>query len=201
MVNILSLIDTINDIDTSLFLYINSGHNNWLDPIMLQLSYNYYLMLSLFLFLSFLGFKYFKKQYFIMAIFIIISFALSDSISTRLFKKNFKRLRPCHQEQLKSISYLAGKKCGGGKYGFLSSHASNSFAISMFFWMLFRKKSKIFSVLFFYSFMVSYSRVYLARHFPMDVICGAILGLSISYLLFVFYKKFVINNSQVLKQL
>jgi undecaprenyl-diphosphatase len=169
---------------------------------MLALSYNYYLMFALIAILVVFGFYYYKKSFLLAFFFCLISFGLSDSISSKGFKDNFKRLRPCHQKALAPQVHLAGQKCGGGKYGFLSSHASNSFAIAMFFWLLFRKKSKWFALLFVHSSLVAYSRIYLARHFPMDIICGAILGILITYFVFSMYKKLLLKqNSHLIAEL
>jgi undecaprenyl-diphosphatase len=193
------MLDQINNLDTKLFLYLNSLHDQSLDILMLALSYNKLFMLLLISTLVSFGIYYFKKSFLIAFLFCLLTFGLSDVISSKGFKDNFKRLRPCHQEHLANKVHLAGKKCWGGKYGFLSSHASNSFAIAMFFWLLFRKKSKWFALLFIHAGMVSYSRVYLARHFPLDIICGAILGMTISYLVFQLYLKLLQKQNLQLK--
>ena len=196
------MLEYINSIDTQFFLYLNKIHSPFFDSIMLALSYNYYLMFALIAILVAFGVYYYKKSFLLAFFFCLISFGLSDSISSKGFKDNFKRLRPCHQKVLAPQVHLAGQKCGGGKYGFLSSHASNSFAIAMFFWLLFRKKSKWFALLFVHSSLVAYSRIYLARHFPMDIICGAILGILITYFVFSMYKKLLLKqNSHLIAEL
>ena len=182
------MINWLNQIDTSLFLFLNSINSPAIDPLMLSLSYSKILMAIIMTSLIIYGCYYLRKKIILALICCIISFGLSDFISTKGFKDNFKRLRPCHQEDLKTKVHLAGKKCWGGKYGFVSSHAANTFSISLFFFLLFGRK-KIFTGLFVYAFLVSYSRVYLARHFPGDIIFGAILGLCCGYLGFQLYKK------------
>ena len=144
------MLETLNNIDTSVFLFLNHLNLPFLDPFMLAISYNKVLMGVIIIGICLLGFKYFKKQFFMAFFFCLIAFGLSDSISTRIFKDNTKRLRPCHNPKLKDKVYLAGQKCWGGKYGFVSSHASNTFAISMFFWLLFRKRNKYIIGLFAY---------------------------------------------------
>ncbi|MBT4793082.1 MAG: phosphatase PAP2 family protein [Halobacteriovoraceae bacterium] len=136
-----------------------------------------------------LGIYYFKQKFFIAFLFCILSFGVSDLVSTRIFKNGFKRLRPCHNPLLSQKVYLAGQNCWGGKYGFVSSHAANTFTVAMFFWLLFRRKNRFIFSLFFYATLVSYSRVYLARHYPGDILVGALLGLSIGYIGFKAYIK------------
>lgn len=178
----------LNQIDTELFQFLNSLHHPLLDDLMLMLSYNYIVMGALLIALLFWSFYKFKQNIFLVFIFLIIGFGASDSISTKVFKDNIKRLRPCHQEALKESTYLAGKKCWGGKYGFVSSHASNSFMISTFFILLFGM-SKKYSFLWVYSFFVAYSRIYLGRHFPGDIIAGAILGILCAIISYKMYLK------------
>ena len=182
------MISWLNQIDTSLFLFLNSLNSPTLDPLMLSLSYSKPLMAIIMTSLIIYGLYYLRKKFIIAIIACIISFGLSDLISTKGFKDNFKRLRPCHQEGLKTKVHLAGKKCWGGKFGFVSSHAANTFSISLFFFLLFGRK-KIFTGLFVYAFLVSYSRIYLARHFPGDILFGALLGLSCGYLGYRLYLK------------
>ena len=182
------MLDFTNKIDTDIFLFLNGLHHEWLDSFMLAISYNNYLIAGLIIFLMACGFKYYKKFFPLAFLFSLIAFGLSDSISTRVFKDGFERLRPCHNPALAEKVYLAAQNCGGGKFGFVSSHASNSFALAVFFWLLFRKKNRHFKWIFLYAGMVSYSRIYLARHYPADIVFGAILGILIACMVFKLYK-------------
>ena len=81
----------------------------------------------------------------------------------------------------------------GGEYGFVSSHAANVFSLAIFLTLRYRKslassthKRKnacLFPILIFlWAAIVGYSRPYLGKHYPGDVICGAMLGLAIGTL-------------------
>ncbi|MAX68047.1 MAG: phosphatase PAP2 family protein [Bacteriovoracaceae bacterium] len=190
------MLETLNAIDTSIFLFLNQLHSPLLDPIMLALSYNTWLMSIIILSIFSFGFIHYKKHFFTVFFFAIVAFGLSDSISSRIFKPGFERLRPCHNPALEDKVYLAGQNCGGGKYGFFSSHASNSFALVMFFWLFFRKFRKYFSVLFIYAALVSYSRIYLARHYPGDIIAGALFGILCALFSFYCYQKLIAKRTK-----
>ena len=61
----------------------------------------------------------------------LITFGLSDWISVHAFKDVFERLRPCHQEGVMEYIRLVPEGCGGS-FGFVSSHAANTFGLAVF---------------------------------------------------------------------
>jgi undecaprenyl-diphosphatase len=185
------MLETLNLLDTKLFLFLNHINHPVMDKIMLFISYNFipsFLLISLFIFLSI---KSFGRKAFIPFIFLIFVFGLCDSISSKGFKDNTKRLRPMHEPQIMNEVYTAGQGRGGGKYGFVSSHATNSFGICFFIFLLFRKKYPKTKYLFLYASLVAYSRIYLGKHYPLDLFFGALLGILISYLV---YRIFLISK-------
>ena len=119
------MINYLDQIDTSIFLFLNSLNLPFLDPIMVAISYNKMLFAVLLFSILVYGYSIFKKKIFLAFFFCIIGFGLSDSISSKGFKDNIKRLRPCHNKVLRGNVHTAGRKCFGGKYGFVSSHASS----------------------------------------------------------------------------
>ncbi len=178
------MLEFIDHLDKTLLLWINSAHNSILDWLMLfasaKLSW-----LPLYLFLLWLIIKKYKKKTYLILLFITIALVLSDQSSVHLFKNVFERLRPCHQEALAAQLWLPAG-CGG-QFGFVSSHAANSFSLVAFMGWLFRNK-KLTIGLTFWGLLIGFSRIYLAAHFPSDVIAGSILGLLTGSIAFALYR-------------
>ncbi|MBI3954803.1 phosphatase PAP2 family protein [Candidatus Gottesmanbacteria bacterium] len=64
-------------------------------------------------------------------------------------------------------------------FSFPSGHAVISFAAA---YVLARKKPKMKWLFYSLAVIISFSRIYLGKHFPSDVIAGAIIGLGIGYI-------------------
>jgi undecaprenyl-diphosphatase len=91
-----------------------------------------------------------------------------------------------------NINFLA-KYCGANG-SFPSSHAVNHFAFATYAFVSLRKISSYFWILFIWAAIISISQVYVGVHYPLDIICGAILGFSIGYFISLrFNKHFVLS--------
>jgi undecaprenyl-diphosphatase len=87
--------------------------------------------------------------------------------------------------------YILNGHCGG-RYGFISSHAANGWALATFVMMLVRKgniriafgmsRRLLFSLLLIFVTLISFSRIYLGVHYPGDILCGAFFGIALSYI-------------------
>jgi undecaprenyl-diphosphatase len=174
------LLKEILDFDKTLFLWLNGWHTPWLDATMLFFSKSS-VWLPLYVFIIFVILKQFKlRDGLVYILLIILSVGLSDYLTSGLMKPYFQRLRPCNDFLNEMI--LVGN-CGG-KYGFVSSHAANSFALFGAVNKLFGQKHKVSLYILLWAIIVSYSRIYLGVHFPIDVILGGIIGFLITTIIF-----------------
>jgi undecaprenyl-diphosphatase len=136
----------------------------------------------------------YKRRFPLLLLFTIITISLSDQLSL-LIKILVERPRPCHDPDLQGLVHLVNGWCGG-MYGFVSSHAANSFNVAFFSLMFVRKRwFTVFMII--WATVISYSRVYLGVHYPGDVVCGAIMGAVIGWGM---YKLFELTNKNTLKK-
>ena len=172
--------------DARLFTLINRDlAASWADPVM-HLASHHWFWVPLYAWLVFQFWKRFGRRAWLPVLLAFTAFGLSDSISSRVFKPGFKRERPFLNEHLQA---RLPEGPAGSKYGFVSSHAANVFAIyTLSLLMLGYRKGKA-AVLLAVAGLVAYSRVYLGVHYPMDVLAGGLFGAAVAYGLFAAFRK------------
>lgn len=181
------MIDKLNELDTRLFLFLNSLHNTFFDPIMYWASDKWF-WIPFYLLIIILIIRQYKWQSVLILISIALLITISDQLSSHLIKPWAERLRPSHEPALAGLVHLS-KAGPGGSYGFVSGHATNSFALFVFLSLILSSKFRWLKyILCFWAILVSYSRIYVGVHYPGDVICGAILGSLVGCGVATFYK-------------
>ena len=181
-------------LDQQLFLFLNSYNSPFWDQVMHAISGRIIWAPLYLAILIYLGIKH-QKKFIIILLFIILSVALADQISVQLFKNLVLRLRPCHEPSLEGLVHLVNGECGG-RFGFVSSHATNSFNVAMISLLFIRKRWYTLSIIF-WALVIGYSRIYLGVHYPGDVICGSILGAFLGWSI---YKLYVLTDKKILQR-
>jgi PAP2 superfamily. len=174
------MIDSLNSIDTQLFLFLNHMHNSFFDFVMFWLS-DKWVWTPMYIFIAVLIVWHYKKKGLLIILFIGLTITLCDQISSHLIKNLVERLRPSHEPLLIPLIHLS-KAGAGGLYGFVSSHAANAFGLACFLGLVLNRKFRILKYwLFFWAILVSYSRIYNGVHYPSDVVVASIIGCIIAW--------------------
>ncbi|MFN3874803.1 MAG: phosphatase PAP2 family protein [Flavobacteriales bacterium] len=186
----MSLWERIDAMDRAAFLAINGAHAQPLDGIMAAAS-SMALWFPLYAFFLWLIVKRHGERALLRSLpLIALMILLSDKGSVVLFKETVQRLRPCHEPSLTGLVHLVHKECGG-RFGFVSSHASNHFAIAALMIGVLRATPRwAAAALLAWALLIAYSRVYLGVHYPGDVLAGGLYGATIGSLAALIFRRF-----------
>ena len=176
----MSLLDKIIRFDKELMVLLNSmGTESWDQFWILatnQMSWIPLYLVFFYLIFSSLGWK--KGLALVLLTAVLVTF--SDQFTVFL-KDSFERLRPNNDPSVNSmIRILKNNK----SFSFVSGHATTSMAVSLLMFLTLRKSFPYTGLFFIWPLVFAYSRIYIGVHFPMDVLCGALLGAGIGYLFY-----------------
>ncbi len=174
--------ESLIDLDKYWFKVINSQWNNSFFDLVLPYIRNQFTWGPLYIFLVVFVLVNFKKNAGWWILFFIGTAVLSDFVSSDLIKKNVLRLRPCNDPDMADqLRFLVGYRPKSSS--FTSSHATNHFAAAAFLYYTLKNHIGKWAWLFFaWAFVIVYAQIYVGVHYPIDVICGGIIGFILGYL-------------------
>ena len=185
--------EALSTIDSDLFLFLNGLHAEWMDGVMVLIT-QMWVWLPLYLLLIYWTVKQYGKRCWWIFLAVALVVLCSDQLSAHVCKPLFQRLRPCYNADLQGLIHLP-KGMAGGQYGFVSSHAANTFAIAAFLTAALRKNYKWMGIaLYLWAFISSYSRIYIGYHYPGDILCGAVLGILVGLTLWKVFQLLVVKK-------
>lgn len=167
------------DIDKAATVAVNNWNSPWADSLMVTIS-STWVWVPLYAFLIGLMIYTYRRASWVVILGVILLVGLADWTSVHFFKNVFMRLRPSRDPSLEGLLFLPHGR--GGLYGFVSSHASNCFGIGAYVTWVLKRRFMIFvyGVMYVWASIIGYSRIYLARHFLGDVVCGALWGILLA---------------------
>lgn len=186
MVN--DLLQTLVQSDQSALLYLNNIHNTFFDYFMTCYT-GKWIWVPMYLCILYVLLKNYKWQVVLcVAAAIGLTITFNDQICATLIRPIVERPRPSNPASpIANIVHLVNGRRGGG-FGFPSCHACNSFGLAFFLIFLFRKKALTIFILC-WATLNCYTRIYLALHYPGDILVGTIVGFLGAWLLYYLMQK------------
>lgn len=179
------MIDYLISIDTDIFLWLNSHHAPYWDVVM-KMSSGKLIWVPMYVALLFAYCRSYGWRSALLAVVLtVLAVTAADQITASVIRPFFERLRPSNPDNPISqfVHIVDGYR--GGRYGFPSCHAANTFAVATLTSLIFNRwKFTLF--IYFWALLNCYSRVYLGVHYTGDLLVGSIIGTmcgSIMYLI------------------
>lgn len=183
-----SWIDYILEADRVVWYHVNVLWQNTVFDFLAPIFRNPKTWIPLYLFLAiFLPYRFrLKGLYWCLGF--LITFGIGDYFSASIIKPLVQRIRPCNDEALRSTIHLI-VDCGSG-FSFPSAHATNHFALATFMIVSLGQRYRWIRLpLLLWAFSIAYAQIYVGVHYPVDVLCGGILGVMIGWITGSFFNK------------
>ena len=168
------MIDQLLTYDTELFLFLNNLGNETWDGLWLIITEKWS-SIPLYAILLYLIYQKLGPRGTLIVLLVIAAMITATDQLANLFKYGVERPRPCRVEALQQQMRFVADGCG--RFGFFSAHAANSMATAVFVGLLLRPYFRYLPfLLLMWSVVVSYSRIYLGVHYPLDIVTGMAIG-------------------------
>lgn len=185
------------ELDRKIFLELNSSFRDpWLDQLMMFLTTTT-AWIPLYLFLIYLLVRNYRKQAWLILLAIALTILFADQVTSSIMKPFFERLRPSHEPTIAERVYIVNQY-RGGKFGFASSHAANTFGIATLMWLALKVYRPWIALVFLWPLAVGYTRIYLGVHYPGDILAGFVVGFLsalVAFFLMTLLKNFIAPRS------
>lgn len=194
----LNIFNSLSQFDRELFIFIHAKASSekidWLFKT-LRASLTW---VPLYAFLLYWLLRYHRKQAWQFILLTLVVFGITDHVSAAIMKPFFGRLRPCFEPSLEP--YIRGVISCGGKFGMPSTHASNHFSTASFwFFSISWMSNKKWHWLWLWAFLVCYAQVYVGKHYPGDVLVGAIFGTLVGFVVALVFKRWQLKKEEVIR--
>ncbi len=180
------MLEQLIEWDKTVFLFLNHTHTPFWDHFM-WIYTGRLTWAPLIVALLFVLFRKNRKEATLVVVALALTITLCDQFASTLCKPYFARFRPAQDPDFSPLVQIVNGY-RGGRYGFISSHAANSFGAVVLLALIFR--NRLFTITgLAWAAVNCYSRIYLGVHYPGDILAGTIAGVVIALLIYIMWKR------------
>ena len=183
------MLETIQRLDSSIFLFFNSHHNEFFDNFM-SLYSGRFIWIPMYAALLIVMLRRFPlAKVLLLLVGIGATIFVADQLCASVIRPMFERMRPSNlSNPLSELTHIVNGY-RGGPYGFPSCHAANSFALAAFAAIMLKQRGFTLFILS-WAAINCYSRIYLGVHYPGDLLVGSVIGATVGLIWY-----FITNGS------
>ena len=187
------MLESPQALDRTIFLTLNGMLTPYWDSFM-------YILTSKFIWIPLYAsilYVLYKNMNIRMVIFTTLMFALlitlADQTCSSILRPIFERPRPSRNPEIADLVHLVNGK-RGGKFGFPSCHAANTFALACFIMLLFKNRA-LTTFFMLWAIVTCYTRIYVGVHYPGDLLFGTIVGFTMGIITYGIYRSLLRMNN------
>ena len=185
------MIEQLTQLDHQIFFAINNGLSNAFFDFLMPILRNKLTWIPLYALIVFFAIKWYKLKGLYLLLFLGATVGMADYGSASILKPSFERIRPCNNELIKE-RVISRVPCGSG-LSFPSTHASDHFAIAIFFITIFYRRWKpVIPIGLIWAGSICLAQVYVGVHFPADVTVGMLFGSLLAFFVASVFKRYIV---------
>jgi undecaprenyl-diphosphatase len=171
----MSWLNWLDHLDKTLFVLIQHDSDHFLPDRIMPVLRDPLIWIPFYAFMLYYSIRQGRDKAWPFIILTLLTFAVTDTVTAQLLKPLFGRLRPCHDPELQP--FLRGLVDCGGLYSMPSNHAANHFGLAAFWYFTIREMNgKRWNGLWIWAAAICYAQVYVGKHYPFDILAGAVTG-------------------------
>lgn len=187
------LLQELVKFDTEIFFWINQKHTPFFDYFMDAYSGKWQ-WIPMYMAIFYVMLRNFSLKVALLSLIAVaLTITFADQVCATLIRPVVERMRPSNlNNEISHMVHIVDNH-RGGRFGFPSCHAANTFGLAFFLHLLFRKKG-LTAFMLFWSLLTCYSRSYLGVHYPGDLLAGMFVGATGACLVYIAFCRFTHNH-------